>query len=97
MSDKSKLNYPQMQEMAKHLKGVQTRLIQTNRFAKTVANDMQGGAMVGEAGEAFATALTNTFIPAVGKFAEKFREIADDIEKAISDMQSADKNAGAQF
>jgi WXG100 family type VII secretion target len=97
MSDKIKLNYPQMQEMAKHLKGVQTRLLQTNRFAKTVANDMQGGALVGDAGEAFATALSNTFIPAVNKFAEKFKEIADDIEKAISDMQSADKDAGAQF
>lgn len=97
MSDKIKLNYPQMQEMARHMKSVQTRLLQTNRFAKTVASDMQGGALVGDAGEAFATALNNTFIPAVSKFAEKFKEIADDIEKAISDMQSADKDAGAQF
>lgn len=97
MNDKIRLNYPQMQEMARHLKSVQTRLLRTNHFAKTVANDLQGEAMVGDAGEAFATALSNTFIPAVSKFADKFKEIAEDIEKAISDMESADKSAGAQF
>lgn len=97
MNDKIKLNYPQMQEMAQHLKEVQSRLLQTRRFAKTVADELQGEAMVGDTGETFASALTTTFIPAVERFADKFKEIADDINAAIEDMRSADSSAGAQF
>ena len=47
MSDKIKLNYPQMEEMAQHLKAVQQRLLQTTRLARTASQEMQGGALVG--------------------------------------------------
>ena len=37
MTDKIKLNYPQMEEMAQHLKTVQQRLLQTTRLARSAA------------------------------------------------------------
>ncbi len=97
MSDKIRLNYPQMEEMAQHLKSVQTRLMLTTRLARSAAQEMQGGALVGDAGEAFANALNTAFVPAVTKLSQKFGEVSDDIKKAISDMQAADKRAGSAF
>ena len=97
MTDKIRLNYPQMEEMAQHLKMVQQRLLQTTRLARSAAQEMQGGAMVGDAGEAFSNALNTAFVPAVTKLSQKFGEVSDDIKKAISDMQAADKRAGSAF
>jgi len=97
MSDKIKLNYPQMEEMAKHLEDVKQRLQQTIQLAKTSAQVMQGGALVGDAGEAFANALNTAFIPGVTKLSDKFGEVSNDIKTAISDMKSADKQAGSAF
>jgi WXG100 family type VII secretion target len=97
MTDKIRLNYPQMEEMAQHLKMVQQRLLQTTRLARSAAQEMQGGALVGDAGEAFANALNTAFVPAVTKLSQKFGEVSDDIKKAISDMQAADKRAGSAF
>jgi uncharacterized protein YukE len=97
MTEKIKLNYPQMQEMATHLRKVKERLEQTNEFARSIANEMTSGALVGDVGEAFADNLNRRFITGVKLFATKFEEIAKDIDQAISDMQSADSNAGNQF
>lgn len=97
MTDKIKLNYPQMEEMAQHLKQVQQRLLQTTRLARSAAQEMQGGAMVGDAGEAFSNALNTAFVPAVTKLSQKFGEVSDDVKKAIQDMQAADKRAGSAF
>lgn len=97
MADKIRLNYPQMEEMSQHLKMVQQRLLQTTRLARSAAQEMQGGALVGDAGEAFSNALNTAFVPAVTKLSQKFGEVSDDIKKAISDMQAADKRAGSAF
>jgi WXG100 family type VII secretion target len=86
-----------MEEMAKHLKSVQQRLDQTNRLARQVVQEMQGGALVGDAGEAFANALNQSFMPAVTKLGQKFGEVSDDIKKAISDMKSADSSSAREF
>ena len=67
MADKIRLNYPQMQEMVRHMKAVEQRLMQTVQLARKAAQEMQGGAMVGDAGEAFANALNTAFVPAVTK------------------------------
>ncbi len=53
--------------------------------------------MVGDAGEAFANALNTAFIPGVTKLSEKFGEVSNDIKTAISDMKSADRQAGSAF
>ncbi len=97
MSEVIKLNYPAMQEMAQHCKSTAQRLMETIRLARQAAQEMQNGAMIGDAGEAFSNALTSAFVPAVTKLGQKFDEIAKDIEGAIADMQAADKAAGRTF
>ena len=90
MADKIKLNYPQMEEMAQHLKAVSQRLQQTTQMARSIAQEMQGGALVGDAGEAFVNALNSAFVPGVNKLGTKFDEVSKDITQAINDMKSAD-------
>jgi len=97
MSDQIKLNYPAMQEMAQQCKSVSQRLLETIRLAQQIAQEMQGGALVGDPGEAFSAALTSAFCPAVMKLSQKFEEVAKDIEGAIADMQASDRSAGGLF
>lgn len=97
MSEVIKLNYPAMQEMAQQCKTASQKLQETARLAQQIGNEMQNGALVGDAGEAFSQALLTALLPAVNKLGQKFDEIAKDIQAAISDMQAQDKNAGGLF
>ena len=61
MSDVIKLNYPAMQEMAQQCKAASQRLMETARLAQQSAQEMQNGALVGDAGDAFSHALLTLF------------------------------------
>lgn len=97
MSEVIKMNYPAMQEMAQHCKATSQRLMETVRLANQLAQQMQNGALVGDAGEAFGGALTTAFIPSVNRLSQKFEELAKDIEGAIADMRSSDSGARSLF
>jgi len=96
-SDKIRLNYPAMQEMAQQCNTTAQRLMETSRLAQQIAQEMQSSAMVGNSGDSFSSALTNAFIPAVNKLSQKFAEEASDIQKAIQDMQVQDTQAAGKF
>lgn len=95
MGDVIKLNYPAMQEMAQHCKATSQRLQETIRLAQSICQQLEGGALVGDAGEAFGGALTQALVPAVQRLAMKFEEVAKDIEGAVQDMQQADSQRAA--
>jgi len=97
MSDVIKLNYPAMNEMAQQCKATSQRLLETVRLAQQIAQEMQNGALVGDAGEAFSNAILSAFVPSVNKLSQKFEEIAKDIAAAISDMQAQDRGAAGHF
>jgi WXG100 family type VII secretion target len=97
MAEVIKLNYPAMQEMSQQCLQVAERLGQTGQFARQIANQLQAGAMVGDAGEAFANALTSSLVVKIQRLSEKFQEISRDIQGAIQDMQSQDQQAGGRF
>jgi WXG100 family type VII secretion target len=97
MSEIIKMNYPAMQEMAQHCKATAQRLMETVRLANQLAQQMQNGALVGDAGEAFAGALNSAFAPGVSKLSQKFEELAKDVEGAMADMRSSDSGAGGLF
>jgi len=92
-----KLNYPEMERMAAQCIKAQQRLQDTVKLAQSISQDMQNGALVGDAGEAFTNALQQAFIPAVNRLADKFEEISKDIKLAISEMKTQDKGAGNFF
>jgi len=62
-SDKIRLNYAQMQDMATQCTKVAQRLLQTVTLVQQVAAQMQGGALVGDAGDAFTSASPAALFP----------------------------------
>lgn len=96
MSDKIRLNYPAVEEMAKQCTMVQNQLQQTAALANRWAQMMQNGALQGPPGEAFSLAL-GVLNQRVMKLSAKFAEEANDIRQAIQDMKNADQSAGGKF
>jgi uncharacterized protein YukE len=96
MSDKIRVNYPALEDMAKHLQTSSDRLMQTVALANKIAGQMQNGALVGEPGEVYTTAL-GVFSQRVTKLGEKYMEVANEIRQAMSDMRAADGEAGSKF
>ena len=96
-SDKIRLNYAQMQDMATQCTKVSQRLLQTVTLVQQIVGQMQSGALVGDAGDAFTSALTSGLVPSVQRLSDKFAEINGDILGAISDMQAQDSQAGNRF
>jgi uncharacterized protein YukE len=96
MSDKIRVNYPALEEMANHCQMVSERLQQTAANAQKIAGQMQNGALIGPPGEVFVQAL-NIFFNRVMKLSGKFSEEANDIRQAIADMRQADQSAGNNF
>lgn len=97
MSEVIKLNYPQMQEMAEQLLKVEQRLQETVQLGRSISQEMQGGALIGDVGEAFAAALNGKFASQTMRLSQKFGEVGKDVKAAIADMQASDKSAGGLF
>lgn len=97
MADVIKLDYPAMQEMAQQCLKVSQRLGQTVQFVRNQGRQLQEGAMVGDAGEAFSNVLTSVLANKVQRLSDKFQEINNDIKGAISDMQAQDQSAVGRF
>jgi len=95
--DKIKLNFAAMQEMKQHCEQVAQRLLETEKLGVSIAAQMEGGALVGDAGARFADALRNGFKPPVHNLSEKFKEVARDIQAAMDAMDSEDNSAGKAF
>ncbi len=96
MADKIRVNYPALEDMAKHMQASADRLTQTVALANKIAGQMQNGALVGDAGEVYCQAL-GIFSQRVTKLSEKYMEEANEIRQAMSDMQQADNSAGSNF
>jgi WXG100 family type VII secretion target len=97
MAEKIKMNYPAMEEMAKYCDYANQQVLQTMSVGLRVAKMMRDGALVGDAGEAFAAALEGPYKGGCEKLAEKLREIAGDIRGAMADMKAADQGAAGKF
>lgn len=96
MSEKIRVNYPALEDMAKHCQMAAERLQQTAASSQKIAGQMQNGALVGEAGNIYVQAL-GIFYQRVMKLSAKFTEEAADIRAAIGDMRQADNTAGNNF
>jgi len=96
MADKIRVNYPALEDMAKHCQMVAERLATLAATSQRIAQQMANGALVGEPGNVFVQAL-NIFNARVVKLSNKFLEEADDIRQAMNDMRAADSTAGNNF
>ena len=96
MSDKIRVNYPALEDMAKHCQMVAQHLQMTAAMANKMAAQMQNGALVGRPGDTFVQAL-GQLQQRTMKLSGKFIEVSNDIKQAVTDMQAADSTAAGDF
>ncbi|MAT99799.1 MAG: hypothetical protein CL608_21880 [Anaerolineaceae bacterium] len=92
-----KMDYGLMEDMNKtFLQGVE-QLQDTMQAMQNVANEMEDGALLGRGGTAFTEAIRGKLCPAISRLTDKFQELAEDINKAMEDMRSADTSTERMY
>jgi uncharacterized protein YukE len=64
---------------------------------QSVANEIEDGALLGRGGTAFTEAIRGKLCPAISRLTDKFQELAEDINKAMEDMRSADTSTERMY
>jgi len=97
MTDEIRLVIPTAEDMIKTLVQGVNVLQETSSKMEKVASTLEGGALLGQGGTAFTEAVRDSLIPAIGRIEEKYQELAQDVRKAIEDMQEADEESKGKF
>jgi WXG100 family type VII secretion target len=97
MSDIIKMDYGMMEEMAQTFAQGVEQLQDTMQAMQSVANDLEDGALLGRGGVAFTEAIRDKLCPAISRLTEKFQELAQDVQKAMEDMKSADTSTERMY
>lgn len=92
-NDEIKLDYGKAAKMASAFTKGKEELEGIKQAMTKIASDLEGGAMLGEGGQAYVHAIREVFLKNLDKFIQKFDEETADVNNAIKDMQAADANA----
>lgn len=97
MSDEIRMDYGLMEDMSKTFQVSVEQLQDTLSAMQNVANELEDGALLGRGGDAFTEAIRNKLSPAISRLIEKFEELAQDVNKAMEDMRSADTSTERMY
>lgn len=97
MSDIIKMDYGMMREMAQTFLQGANQLDETMSEMKSIAQALEGGALLGRGGDAFVDAINTKLCPSINRLKDKFEELAQDVLKAMEDMQSADNTTERMY
>ena len=97
MSEIIKMDCGMMREMAQALLQGATQLDETMAEMKSIAQALEGGALLGRGGDAFVDAINSKLSPSINRMKDKFEELAQDVLKAMEDMQSADTSTERMY
>jgi WXG100 family type VII secretion target len=92
-----KIVYEIAEAMAHTFAQSQQQVQETMQAVQSVANALEGGALLGLGGDAFVEAIRSQFTPSLTKLADKFQELEGDVKAAIQYMQEADKTSESKF
>lgn len=92
-NDEIKLDYAKAQKMASAFTKGKEELEGIKQALTKIASDLEGGAMLGDGGQAYVHAIREVFLKNLDKFIQKIEEEAADVNNAIKDMQAADSSA----
>ncbi|HID51613.1 MAG TPA: WXG100 family type VII secretion target [Anaerolineae bacterium] len=97
MTDEIRMDYGLMEDMSKTFQMSVEQLQDTLSAMQNVANELEDGALLGRGGDAFTEAIRNKLSPAISRLIEKFQELAEDVNKAMEDMRSADTSTERMY
>ena len=93
MSDIIKMDYGLMDDMAQAFDESAQTMEDVQKQVSSIAQELQDGGLLGQAGEAFADALSTRLAPAIARLQDKFTELRQDIVAAKQDMVDADRTS----
>jgi WXG100 family type VII secretion target len=88
-----KMNYPLMEQMEKEFQKGRSQLQHTAGELNKIAEKLEQGALLGQAGGAFSQAVRGPLMNAVNKIADKFEELENDLKFAANEMRQAEETA----
>jgi WXG100 family type VII secretion target len=97
MEDKIRVDYELAGEMAKTFSDGVEVLQDTMQEMQNIANALADGALLGRAGATFVEAIRGKLCPSIARLSDKFAELQGDVQKAVKDMQEADRKSASQF
>jgi len=97
MQDEIKMDYPLMDEMKRTFADGRHQLSDAANELKSIADKLEQGALLGNAGQALTDAVKGTLLNAVTKLSDKFEELEGDIQFAVDQMHQAEAKTKASF
>ena len=97
MAEQIKMNFAMMEDMAQAFgDGAQT-LETTLSEINNIAGMLEDGGLLGEAGDAFASACRGSLAGSVSRLKDTFDEMRNDIIAAKEEMESADSSSKGYY
>jgi WXG100 family type VII secretion target len=96
-NDIIRMDYDLMREMSSVFRQGGEQLQDTMSEMQSIANQMEGGALVGQGGDAFLDALRGKLSPAIQRLVDKFEELDHDVLVAMQEMQDSDAESAGKF
>jgi uncharacterized protein YukE len=86
-----------MDEMAQAFQRAQKTLEETVTAARAIAQMMEGGALLGEAGDEFRNAINSKLVTKVTRLGAKLGEMQRDVIEAANRIHEAEQRAQGRF
>lgn len=97
MPEKDRMNYPEMEKMAKEFKRAQQQIGSSIQQMKKVAKMAEDGALNGMGGNAFQEAVNKKLVPRMKVLEEKMGELSKDIGDAVQASKGSISKARSRF
>jgi WXG100 family type VII secretion target len=92
-----RMNYESMATMASAFDKAAQQLDDTMSAMQKVVQQMEGGALVGNGGTAFANAIQEQLVPAMNTMRDKLAEMGEDIRAAVDFTKDGVTSARSKF
>jgi uncharacterized protein YukE len=91
------MSYPDVLDMAATFRAASQQLDETMMLMVGIAAQMEGGALIGEAGDEFGDALRNKLNKSLQRLQDKFNELDKDLRGAVEYMRDGVDTAESRF
>jgi hypothetical protein len=92
-----RMNYESMEKMARAFNYAAYELFQSIGSMKKIVQMLEGGALLGKGGSAFADAVQSQLIPSMQVLHDKCKEMEGDIEAAVKFTRDGVESARSKF
>lgn len=92
-----KMDYAAMEEMSKVFKQTADELDDLKKNMQKIADELDGGALIGGAGSAFSGGIREALCPSIERLSAKMSELSGDIWGALIELRDEDHESATRF